>query len=361
MLFGVGDNASDSSGDFDSVNKSPDKKLSQSRSQFFPLQPELSCALAEQGVIPFLRCVISGFSVNDSVLLITTAIHSSTSSSSRFPELNIRRRVQLLLAKTTFSCESSLQVRQRVLQSLVYSGNTKLRLNIFTSVLVLCNSSAALGRFGASVEYSRSYLLFFRLLLAVDQPSVSATPLRSNDRRLPNFVLSFLFQLTENGDLKSVFTLLVLIFWKIIRVLRINLLQLQAREKRIKQRKEIATQTLESSSFLTLFSLSSSVSNSIHPRLLQLLLSFASSLVPVVIITPSPNAETASSIPITPNMIRMSCPGLDLLQRYGGKLFLRIKVNVFLRLAYCFAFDFLLETAFCSDGTVFYPFPAKFR
>jgi hypothetical protein len=145
MLFGIGPNVSDSSIGFCSGNNTSNNKISQSRSQFCPLQPELSCALVEQGVIPFLRCAISGYSINDSVLKVKSAIQSFSSSSS-FPELDIRRRIQLLLVKATFSCESSLQVRQRIVQSLVYSGNTKLRLNIFTSVVVLCNSSAALGR-----------------------------------------------------------------------------------------------------------------------------------------------------------------------------------------------------------------------
>jgi hypothetical protein len=172
-------------------------------------------------------------------------------------------------------------------------------------------------------------------------------------------LLSFLFQLSENGDLKSVFILLILFIRKVIKSFLINLLQFQAREKRSKQGNEIATQTLESSSTFAFSSLSSTICSSIHPKLLQLLSSFANSLIPVVIIIPFPNPENSSSVLINPNMIRMSCPSFALLQRYGGKLFGSIKVNVCFVYLHVLLSLFILETTFYSVGALFYPFPAK--
>lgn len=95
--------------------------------------------MVEQGIIPLLETCASGFLVAHSSRRI------AAEGSPKFPEVPIRNVARLLLDDVIRHTECFVNIRQRLLTAMTYSGNQRLRLNLLCSVLWLCGQSPRLG------------------------------------------------------------------------------------------------------------------------------------------------------------------------------------------------------------------------
>jgi hypothetical protein len=174
-----------------------------------------------------------------------------------------------------------------------------------------------------------------------------------------NIFWSFLMVLMENlSDLKLIMNVFCYFLARILFHFRRKYFSLLFQSSSLQHTAtpltEIATQTNDdNTSYYLPPSLQGSLNPSsyIHPKLLQLMISFAKNLSPVVIIiSPPPNNS---------QFIRMSCPQLKSIEKFGGHLFSLIQVNnTFTSRNVPFdstsLFLMFIETTCDSDRTVFY-------
>eukprot|EP01033_Poteriospumella_lacustris_P001794 gene1794-1300_t len=114
--------------------------ISRAASQKFPeCASGMWSAMVEQGIIPLLETCASGFLVAHSSRRI------AAQGSPKFPEVPIRNVARLLLDDVIRHTETFVNIRQRLLTAMTYSGNQRLRLNLLCSVLWLCGQSPRLG------------------------------------------------------------------------------------------------------------------------------------------------------------------------------------------------------------------------
>lgn len=258
----------------------------------------------EQGVIPLFQVVSTGFYINNQFGLSEKL--KTEQSFPIFPEDAIRSQVKYFFHVLVSHLEHHDFLRQRIAQSLIYSGNSKLRMNVLTSLLVISNYSSTLGRL-----FNGNRRVGTEISLPSNQQSV-------------NFMWSFLSQLVESTtDMKLVMNVFLYFLQHIISQFRRKFSAQRRRSSFLLKAAEIATQTDDTNvsyylpPSLQQGSLSSS-SSSIHPKLLQLMIAISKNLTPVVIITANQNNA---------QMIRMSVPHLSSVEKYGGQLFPLIHVR----------------------------------
>jgi hypothetical protein len=182
-----------------------------------------------------------------------------------------------------------------------------------------------------------------------------------------NIFWSFLMVLMENlSDLKLIMNVFCYFLARILFHFRRKyfslLFQSSSLQHTATSLTEIATQTNDdNTSYYLPPSLQGSLnpSSAIHPKLLQLMISFAKNLSPVVIIiSPPPNNS---------QFIRMSCPQLKSIEKFGGNLFSLIQVKQQIQLVapatffLPFFLFFLIETTRDPDRTMFYFLSRIFR
>ncbi|RYH23634.1 hypothetical protein EON65_17700 [archaeon] len=115
-------------------------------------------ACVEQGLVPMLEMIATGFPV------CKTGKSSSGCSSGHsvvvFPEMEIQDSARLLLNlmshQLALHSATSMQVRQKIIQSLTYSGSVLLKKNILLSVIYLCGRSNVLSSFMIHKEFENS-------------------------------------------------------------------------------------------------------------------------------------------------------------------------------------------------------------
>jgi hypothetical protein len=136
------------------VNNNNNKKLPKSGStKSFEVSnstniSDLWISTLEQGIIPLFQTVLQGFPINNH-LGLSEKITSSSDKNQQiliFPEPVIRQKILFFFKSLVFHLENQDLLRQRIGQSLIYSGNSKLRMNVLTSLLVITNYSVSLGR-----------------------------------------------------------------------------------------------------------------------------------------------------------------------------------------------------------------------
>lgn len=98
-------------------------------------------AIVEQGIIPLLETCASGF------LVVHPSRRVAPQGAPKFPEVPIRNVARLLLDDVIRHTEAFVNIRQRLLTAMTYSGNQRLRLNLLCSVLWLCGQSPRLGSY----------------------------------------------------------------------------------------------------------------------------------------------------------------------------------------------------------------------
>jgi hypothetical protein len=101
-----------------------------------------SCCI-EQGIVPLLEHIYIGIPVFHSAIK-----HNSNRvrMEERFPESDLRGIARLFLKRIVSAFEITTGGRNRLTMALTHSGNQKLRMNIFLSLLFVCGRSSLLGR-----------------------------------------------------------------------------------------------------------------------------------------------------------------------------------------------------------------------
>ena len=116
---------------------------------------DLWASLVEQGMVALLEAVSSG-----SRVFIQTNKNGSISTNNNsnnnmllptdkqvlFPEIKIRRVADYVLRQLTVAVETSEPLSTRLTSAMLFSGNAKLRLNIFSSLFFLAGRSNALAQ-----------------------------------------------------------------------------------------------------------------------------------------------------------------------------------------------------------------------
>eukprot|EP01036_Dinobryon_divergens_P026619 gene26619-35292_t len=115
---------------------------------------DLWASLVEQGMVALLEAVAAGSQVfvpcsrngnNDSVKNVNDAL-PQTYRPTFFPEFKIRCVADFVLRQLTVAIECSEPLSTRLITAMLFSGNAKLRLNIFSSILFLAGRSTVLAR-----------------------------------------------------------------------------------------------------------------------------------------------------------------------------------------------------------------------
>lgn len=137
---------------FSAVKSSLQSDLFQSSS----ISSDLWACCLEQGIVPQLEYICQSVSVcgdNSS-----NAPSTAGQSGSSFPEREIVSASSFVLECIAKDLMQSETTRSRVLNAMLHSGNTKLRLNIFSGLLYCCsrypsvtNGENSLGRLVASM------------------------------------------------------------------------------------------------------------------------------------------------------------------------------------------------------------------
>ena len=116
---------------------------------------DLWASLVEQGMVALLEAVSSGsrvFIQTNNNGSINTNNNSSnnmllpTDKQVLFPEIKIRRVADYVLRQLTVAVETSEPLSTRLTSAMLFSGNAKLRLNIFSSLFFLAGRSNALAQ-----------------------------------------------------------------------------------------------------------------------------------------------------------------------------------------------------------------------
>ena len=97
-------------------------------------------SLAEQGTIPLLQSILVGFPIH------TKPPSGDLRKANLFPEISIRSTIKVLFRGFLYHLKRNQLLRQRILQSLQYNGNLKLRVNILSSLLVMIGHSPSFSR-----------------------------------------------------------------------------------------------------------------------------------------------------------------------------------------------------------------------
>jgi hypothetical protein len=183
---------------------------------------ELWAALVEQGLVLLLEAVHSGQRVNGAME------DSNDAAAERFPESEVRVVAQTTLQGLVAALTSSSSagggggtVMSRLINALLHSGHAKLRLNIFSGLLLLAGRSHAISRSGFLLCEDPSLTSVFRILWHFSEKRVPAT-LRPGDKTVGNedqregqvfrgFFLSLIGDAAELKDfLRLLLSLLVL-------------------------------------------------------------------------------------------------------------------------------------------------------
>ena len=119
---------------------------------------DLWASLVEQGMVALLEAVSAGSRVfvpvnqfrkngnyNDNVNNLNNALPQNCKQT-LFPELKIRCVADFVLRQLTVVIEGSETLFTRLISAMLFSGNAKLRLNIFSSILFLAGRSDTLAR-----------------------------------------------------------------------------------------------------------------------------------------------------------------------------------------------------------------------
>lgn len=153
-------------------------------------------------------------------------------------------------------------------------------------------------------------------------------------KNINTFLWAFISSLIEvQNDFKPIFSIFnYFIDLMIQNCQKMLYFRSQQEDRQMKRQigNEIATQTLENQSLNYHHGFSKVQINSIHPKLLQLMISISKSIMPVVIIVPTGTPIPMANEGINASTrigIRMSCPNIELVEKYGGKLYNMIQVS----------------------------------
>eukprot|EP01038_Epipyxis_sp_PR26KG_P008347 gene8347-11292_t len=115
------------------------------------INSDLWASTVEQGLIPLLESITTGMiihdlDVNNSIISSNSFSNNNNNDNNLFPEYNIRKVAATYLTHTSYSIENRPAIAQRLMSSLIVSGNFKLRNNIFVGIIFLCSRRPSLGR-----------------------------------------------------------------------------------------------------------------------------------------------------------------------------------------------------------------------
>ena len=131
-----------------SVHASLDKQQ-QSQSDYSLI--EVWASFLEQGLIGLAELIQQGTVVNSMSASSTTTEESSQSQTQTtntviFPERQFRQQCTRILHVLSHLLESNANIRNRIASALIYTRNSKLRVNILSGILILVERSASLRR-----------------------------------------------------------------------------------------------------------------------------------------------------------------------------------------------------------------------
>jgi hypothetical protein len=126
---------------------------------------DLWASLVEQGLVSLLETISDG-------MLITRndPLESSDKKTVRFPELKIRNTAGFVLFRLVSVVETHIALQSRLLSALLHSGNAKLKLNIFSGLLLLAARSPSVVRCLFIIDFFVSILflwLIVRILMMI--------------------------------------------------------------------------------------------------------------------------------------------------------------------------------------------------
>lgn len=167
------------------------------------------------------------------------------------------------------------------------------------------------------------------MLTNTNYPPTQQAPATNTLWTADNFLWQLLISLMDSSDFKIIFQIFNYFIDRLLLYFRTSLFLRYWKEnqgqdlskQRISER-EIATQTLDRP--FGGYRFQNLSMQSIHPKLLQLMLSIAKSITPVVIIL-SPGSNPLESSTVTG--VRMSCPPLEMIIKYAGALASTIEVR----------------------------------
>lgn len=113
---------------------------------------EVWIALLEQGLVPLLEHVLA----HEPVTVFDKDLRAIRHTC--FPEQTIRTRVESVMSQLVRKMEASTMLRQKLLVAMAHSGNSSLRLNIFSSMILLLGRSKDIGKYGICFRVSMMWL-----------------------------------------------------------------------------------------------------------------------------------------------------------------------------------------------------------
>jgi hypothetical protein len=121
---------------------------------------EIWTSLIEQGVVPLLEIISNGLYMlkievnenneddnNKEIINNCKFSDGFRYNSNRFPELNIRKKCNLLLVYLISKLQSTSSIKSRLMGALIHTGSVKLRGSIFAGLIFVSTRSNSLGRF----------------------------------------------------------------------------------------------------------------------------------------------------------------------------------------------------------------------
>ena len=116
---------------------------------------DICACCVEQGLVPQLEYIQQGIFIyrNPSTNNDASVLETNTSSSQNvhtafyFPEGSIRTQCTTLLHHLVEQLETHANLLTRLISAMLHSGNTKLRVNIFSGLMYLTGRCPAVGRY----------------------------------------------------------------------------------------------------------------------------------------------------------------------------------------------------------------------